>query len=308
MRDAIVSAVPSRVINIDDLRQKAQARLPRIVFDYLDGGADNEVTLRENCRVYDDVVFRPRFGVALPDVDMRTTVLGQQIQTPMILAPIGSSRMFWPRAEALAAAAAGKAGTIYTLSTLSGTRLEEVKAATRGPCWYQLYLCGGRDVARAAIDRAAAAGYSALVVTIDTPVAGNRERDPRNGTKELLSGNPLKMLPFVPQLVAHPRWLVGFLADGGLMQFPNVVLTRRSDEVCRCRRRARIGGGAVGRPRVDSCKLARPNRRQGCPHRRGRRPRDRRRRRRDHRVESRRPSARHRRADASRACPKWSTR
>jgi len=224
VRDAIVSAVPSRVINIDDLRQKAHARLPRIVFDYLDGGADNEVTLRENCRVYDDVVFRPRFGVALPDVDMRTTVLGQQIQTPMILAPIGSSRMFWPRAEAVAAAAAGNAGTIYTLSTLSGTRLEEVKAATRGPCWYQLYLCGGRDVARAAIDRAAAAGYSALVVTIDTPVAGNRERDPRNGTKELLSGNPLKMLPFVPQLVAHPRWLVGFLADGGLMQFPNVVL------------------------------------------------------------------------------------
>src|SRR6478672_2305435 len=204
VRDAIVSAVPSRVINIDDLRQKAHARLPRIVFDYLDGGADNEVTLRENCRVYDDVVFRPRFGVALPDVDMRTTVLGQQIQTPMILAPIGSSRMFWPRAEAVAAAAAGNAGTIYTLSTLSGTRLEEVKAATRGPCWYQLYLCGGRDVARAAIDRAAAAGYSALVVTIDTPVAGNRERDPRNGTKEILSGNPLKMLPFLPHIASHP--------------------------------------------------------------------------------------------------------
>jgi isopentenyl diphosphate isomerase/L-lactate dehydrogenase-like FMN-dependent dehydrogenase len=219
-----VSVLQSRVINIDDLRRKAQARLPRIVFDYLDGGADNEVTLRENCRVYDDVVFRPRFGVALPDVDMRTTVLGQQIQTPMILAPIGSSRMFWPRAEAAAAAAAGKAGTIYTLSTLSGTRLEEVKAATRGPCWYQLYLCGGHDVARAAIDRAAAAGYSALVVTIDTPVAGNRERDPRNGTKELLGGNPLRALPFVPQLAMRPRWLAGFLADGGLMQFPNVML------------------------------------------------------------------------------------
>jgi isopentenyl diphosphate isomerase/L-lactate dehydrogenase-like FMN-dependent dehydrogenase len=224
VRDAGVSGVPSRVINIEDLRRRAQGRLPKIVFDYIEGGADAEVTLRENCRVFDDVVFRPRFGVALASVDMRTTVLGQQIQTPMILAPIGSSRMFWPRAEAVAAAAAGKAGTIYTLSTLSGTRLEEVKAATTGPCWYQLYLCGGRDVARAAIDRAAAAGYSALVVTIDTPVAGNRERDPRNGTKELLSGNPLKMLPFVPQLMARPRWLSGFLADGGLMQFPNVVL------------------------------------------------------------------------------------
>ncbi len=170
------------------------------------------------------MTFRPRYGVAFPAVDLRTTVLGQEIQTPMILAPIGSSRMCWPRAEAVAAAAAGKAGTIYTLSTLGGTRLEEVKAATAGECWYQLYLCGGRDVARAAIDRAAVAGYSALVVTIDTPVAGNRERDPRNGTKELLSGNPLRMLPFLSQMWTRPRWLWSFLADGGLMQFPNVVL------------------------------------------------------------------------------------
>jgi isopentenyl diphosphate isomerase/L-lactate dehydrogenase-like FMN-dependent dehydrogenase len=174
--------------------------------------------------VFDDVVFRPRSGVATPAVDMRTTVLGQAIEIPMILAPIGSSRMFWPRGEAVAAAAAGKAGTIYTLSTLSGTRLEEVKAATSGPCWYQLYLCGGRDIARAAIDRAAAAGYSALVVTIDTPVAGNRERDPRNGTKEIVSGNPFRMLPFVPHIASRPRWLWSFLADGGLMRFPNVVL------------------------------------------------------------------------------------
>jgi len=212
------------VIDIADLRRQAERRLPRVVFDYIDGGADAEVTLRENCRVFDDVLFRPRSGVAAASVDLRTTVLGQPIEIPMILAPIGSSRMFWPRAEAAAATAAGKAGTIYTLSTLSGTRLEEVKAATPGPCWYQLYLCGGRDVARASIERAATAGYSALVVTIDTPVAGNRERDPRNGTKEILSGNPLKMLPFLPHIASHPRWLWGFLTDGGLMRFPNVVL------------------------------------------------------------------------------------
>jgi L-lactate dehydrogenase (cytochrome) len=212
------------IINIDDLRLRAKARLPAVAFDYLDGGADDELTLRENSRVFDDVVFRPRYGEPVPSVDLSTTVLGQRIALPFILAPIGSSRMFWPLAEARAAAAAGAAETIYTLSTLSGTRLEEVKAATTGPCWYQLYLCGGRDVARAGIDRAAAAGYSALVVTIDTPVAGNRERDPRNGTKELISGNPLKMLPHLPQLILHPRWLWSFLADGGLMQFPNVVL------------------------------------------------------------------------------------
>jgi isopentenyl diphosphate isomerase/L-lactate dehydrogenase-like FMN-dependent dehydrogenase len=194
------------------------------VFDYVDGGADDEITLRGNCRVFDDVILRPQFGMELPAVDMSTTVLGHRIPFPAVLAPIGSSRMLWPRAEAEAAAAAGKAGTIYILSTLSGTALEEVKAATAGPCWYQVYLCGGRDVASAAIERATAVGYSALVVTIDTPVAGNRERDPRNGTRELISGHPTKMLPHLPQLLAHPRWLYGFLTDGGLMQFPNVML------------------------------------------------------------------------------------
>ncbi len=124
----------------------------------------------------------------------------------------------------MAARAAGAAGTVYILSTLSGTRLEEVKAASSGPCWYQVYLCGGRNVALGAIARARAAGFSALVVTIDTPVAGLRERDIRNGTKELLSGRPWSMLPFVAQFLARPRWLVGFLADGGLMSFPNIVL------------------------------------------------------------------------------------
>jgi L-lactate dehydrogenase (cytochrome) len=132
--------------------------------------------------------------------------------------------MFWPKAEACASAAAGKAGTAYILSTLSGTRLEDVKAATAGPCWYQLYLCGGRDVALAGLERVKAAGYSALVVTIDTPVAGMRERDVRNGTRQLLSFKPLTMLPFLPQMLLRPRWLFDFFADGGLMSFPNVVL------------------------------------------------------------------------------------
>jgi isopentenyl diphosphate isomerase/L-lactate dehydrogenase-like FMN-dependent dehydrogenase len=112
----------------------------------------------------------------------------------------------------------------YILSTLSGTRLEEVKAATAGPCWYQLYLCGGRDVALAGIERAKASGYSALVVTIDTPVAGMRERDVKNGTRPLLSRKPLQMLPFLPQMLARPGWLMSFFADGGLMSFPNVML------------------------------------------------------------------------------------
>jgi isopentenyl diphosphate isomerase/L-lactate dehydrogenase-like FMN-dependent dehydrogenase len=220
----MASVTSSRVVNIADLRELARRRLPRMVFDYIDGGAEAEVTLRENCRIYEDVRFRPRSGVVVPKVELGTTVLGHALALPIILGPVGSSRMFWPRGEAAASAAAGKAGTIYALSTLSGTRLEEVRAATTGPCWYQVYLCGGRDIAQGAIARAQAVGYSALVVTIDTPVAGMRERDPRNGAKELISKKPLAMLPFLPQILARPRWLLDFYRDGGLMHFPNVML------------------------------------------------------------------------------------
>jgi len=132
--------------------------------------------------------------------------------------------MFYPRGEECAAAAAGDAGTGYILSTVSGCRLEDVKAATKHAAWYQLYLIGGREVAERGLERARDAGFSVLVVTVDTPVAGMRERDIRNGTTALLSGNPIAMLPHIGQLLARPRWLTGFLRDGGLMEFPNVVL------------------------------------------------------------------------------------
>ena len=212
-----------RVVNIGDLRTLAQRRLPRAVFDYIDGGADAEVTLGENCRVFDDVTFRPRQAVAVPVCDLTTTVLGTPMDMPLLLAPLGSSRTFYPRGEEVAAREAGEAGLLYVLSTLSGCRLEDVKAATNGPAWYQLYLTGGIDAARSGIERARAAGFSALVVTIDTPVAGMRERDVRNGTKELL-GRGMSMLRYLPQFLARPRWLIDFLGDGGLMDFPNVVL------------------------------------------------------------------------------------
>lgn len=214
----------SHVVNIADLRRLAKRRLPRVVFDYIDGGADAEITLRENSRIFDDVTFRPRCAVANAPCDLRTTVLGMPLDLPFLLAPVGSSRMFYPRGEEAAARAAGNAGTVYTLSTLSGCRVEDVKAASRGPVWYQLYLIGGKDVAAAAIERARAAGVSALVVTIDTPVAGLRERDFRNGTKELVTRQTFSMLPYVPQLLARPAWLLQFLADGGMMKFPNVVI------------------------------------------------------------------------------------
>jgi L-lactate dehydrogenase (cytochrome) len=212
------------IVNIADLRAAAKKRLPRVVFDYIDGGADAEWTMRENARVFDDVLLRPRSAVATESVDLRTTVLGQTIELPFLLAPVGSSRLFYPRGEEAAARAAGEAGTIYTLSTLAGCPVADVKAATPGPVWYQLYLIGGRDVAMGGIERAKKAGCSALVVTVDTPVAGNRERDVRNGTKELVSGGPFTMFPYTFQFLARPRWLTAFLLDGGLMKFPNVVL------------------------------------------------------------------------------------
>jgi L-lactate dehydrogenase (cytochrome) len=211
-------------LNIADLRLLAKSRLPRVVFDYIDGGAEAERTLRENARVFDDIILRPRGAIAVPAVDLRTTILGQAFELPFLLAPVGSSRMFYPRAEVHAAAAAGRAGTGYVLSTLSGCALEDVKSATAAPAWYQVYLVGGRSVAERAIARAKAAGFSALVVTVDTPVAGMRERDYRNGSTPLLSGNPIAMAPHVGQVLSRPRWLAGFLRDGGLMDFPNVVL------------------------------------------------------------------------------------
>jgi L-lactate dehydrogenase (cytochrome) len=110
------------------------------------------------------------------------------------------------------------------LSTLSGCRVEDVKAASAGPVCYQLYLLGGREASKNAIARARAAGCAALVVTIDTPVAGLRERDVRNGIKELLSGSLLQKIPYLLQFLARPRWLARFLADGGTMKFPNVVM------------------------------------------------------------------------------------
>ncbi len=224
MRRMSRSVQPPRVLNIEDLRRAAKRRLPRVVFDYIDGGAEDERTLRANCRAFEGVTFRPRCAVAVPSCDLRTVVLGTSLSMPLILAPVGSSRLIYPRGEEAAARAASAVGIPYVLSTFSGCRLEDVAAASKAPLWYQLYLAGGRDCALPTIERAKAAGFSALVVTIDTAVAGMRERDFRNGVKELLSGKIRSMLPFVSQLLVKPRWLAGFITDGGLMKFPNILI------------------------------------------------------------------------------------
>src|SRR5260370_16102626 len=129
-----------------------------------------------------------------------------------------------PTGEVAAARAAGNAGTAYILSTISGHKLEDVKAASKGPVFYQLYLMGGRGAAEGVIERARIAGFSALVVTIDTAVSGIRERDFRNGMKELVSGSLFEKLPYLQQILAHPGWLASFLMDGGTPPLPNVVI------------------------------------------------------------------------------------
>jgi len=214
----------SQVVNIEDLRRIAQGRLPKSVFDYLDGGAEGEITLAENCRAFRDVTFRPRGAVAVSDCGLKTQVVGHEISFPAMLAPVGYSRLMHPGGEVAAAHAAGEAGTGYILSTISGHKLEDVRAASRGPVFYQLYLMGGRTAAEGALDRARRAGFNALVITVDTPVAGLRERDPRNGMKELLGTSPFAKIPYLPEIMAHPGWLVSFLLDGGVPKLENVVI------------------------------------------------------------------------------------
>src|SRR6266702_2306307 len=200
--DSVTSALgPPRVVNIEDLRRLAQRRLPRPVFDYLDGGAEDESTLRENPRAFNDILFRPRNAVAFDKCDLSVHVLGLNLAFPGLLAPVGYSR-----------------------STISGHKLENVKAATKGPTWYQLYLLGGRAAAESGIDRARRAGYSALVITVDTPVAGMRDRDPRNRMKPLLGSSLLAKLPFFLPFLSHPRWLTAFLADGGVPKLENITV------------------------------------------------------------------------------------
>jgi L-lactate dehydrogenase (cytochrome) len=213
-----------RVVNIADLRRMAKRRLPAVVFAYIDGGAEDETTLRDNCQAFSSVRFRPRQCVAVPSCDLRTTVLGTTFDLPFLLAPLGFSRMFYPRGEVHAARSAHAAGTGYILSTFSGTPLEEVRAGSSGPLWYQLYVPGGRAVAEASMARAKAAGYAVLVVTIDTPVSGMRERDFRHGVRPLLQGDLWGSFPYLWQFVTRPGWVMGYLGDGAPRVFPNVEL------------------------------------------------------------------------------------
>jgi isopentenyl diphosphate isomerase/L-lactate dehydrogenase-like FMN-dependent dehydrogenase len=215
----------SKVVDINDLRNAAKSRLPRGVFDYLDGAAETERTLRENIDAFDDFIFRPRNGSKVMKVESRRKVCGTDLAVPMILAPIGYSRLLHPRGEIAAAKGATAAGITYALPTIAGHSLEAVRAeAPKGPLWYQLYTIGGRDTVEPALARARKAGYETLLVTIDTPVAGMRERDVRNGNAKLLGKSLFGKIPYLPEIMMHPRWLWNFLMDGGVPSLPNIVI------------------------------------------------------------------------------------
>jgi isopentenyl diphosphate isomerase/L-lactate dehydrogenase-like FMN-dependent dehydrogenase len=216
-----------RAVSIEDLRELASRRVPRVVFNYIDGGAEGEWTLRENRRAFDVVSFRPRQAVPVQACDLRTRVLGLALSMPLLLAPVGYLRVMHPEGEIAAARAAGRAGVGLILSTVSGHRLEDVKAASTGQVWYQLYLTGGRAAAESAMQRAMDVGYTVLVITIDSTVIGYREREARDGMEQLLRGNSWSKIPFLPDIFAHPRWLTRFLLDGGLPSMPNIVTPER---------------------------------------------------------------------------------
>jgi isopentenyl diphosphate isomerase/L-lactate dehydrogenase-like FMN-dependent dehydrogenase len=223
----IASMQLSRAVNIEDLRALARRRVPRIVFNYIDGGAEAEWTLRENRRAFETVTFRPQQAVAVPACDLRTRVLGMELSMPVLLAPVGYLRVMHPEGEIAAARAASRAAIGLILSTVSAHRLEDVRAASSGPVWYQLYLTGGRTAAESAMARAMDAGYTVLVITIDSNVIGHREREARDGMEELLRGSIWSKIPFAPQVFARPRWLIRFLLDGGLPDLPNIVTPER---------------------------------------------------------------------------------
>lgn len=152
-----------------------------MVFDYIDGGADDEHAIKNNHAAFSDYDILHKVLVGVDDVSTETTILGQKISMPVLTAPVAGNRLFHKDGEIAVARAAAKHGTIYSLSTLSSFSIEDVARATEGPKWFQLYVWKDRGLVREMMQRARAAGYSVLILTVDFPVTGNRERDPRNG-------------------------------------------------------------------------------------------------------------------------------
>ncbi|SFL18962.1 alpha-hydroxy acid oxidase [Geodermatophilus ruber] len=194
-------------VNLADVRELARRRLPRPVFDMVDGGADDELTLARNEAAFRGLLLSPRPFEDVTRVDPSVRLFGRRLSLPVLLAPTGGGRIAHRRAELAVAAAARGQDTVYVQSTVTGYPLEEVARAGGGGLWYQLYLPASRDETRAMVARVAAAGYRALVLTVDTPVFGGRERDRRNGFSLPLRPSPRMLL----HGASRPAWAVEFL-------------------------------------------------------------------------------------------------
>ena len=187
----------------DDFRRVARRRLPRVVYEFVEGGADGEVTLRANYEAFDRVRFTAGSLVDVSERDAGVTVLGRRLEVPFICGPAGLARLVHREGELAAARAAASAGTVFVISTASSYSIEEIAAAAGGPLWFQLYLWRSPDVVAQLVDRAGAAGCEALVLTVDVPVIGKRERDLRNGMMIPPRIGPAQAL----EAVRRPRWL-----------------------------------------------------------------------------------------------------
>ena len=205
----------ARITTVTDARRLAKRRLPRAVFDYIEGGAGAELTVVENLAAIAAVQFRPRLGetMGLPAPELRTSVLGFPVDMPILLSPVGYTRTMDPIGDVGGIRAAGNAGTIFTLSSMSGHTMNEVMAAAARPAFFQLYFLGGRPGAEQLVARALEAGFSGLVLTLDTQITGTRERDLRHGLRM-----PIKVdLPTVKKMAAEvavrPGWLARIAHD-----------------------------------------------------------------------------------------------
>ena len=167
-------------VNLLELEALAEQHLPRMAFDYYAGGAEDEVTLRANRAAFERIALRPRMLVDVSVIDTSATVLGQRVAAPILVAPTAMHRLGHPEGELATARGAGAAETLMIVSTLATTSLEDVAAAASSPLWFQLYAVKDREITRALVERARAAGYQALCLTVDAPHSGRRERDVRN--------------------------------------------------------------------------------------------------------------------------------
>jgi len=198
--------------SIADFRTLARKRLPRPVFDFLDGGAEDEVTLRHNRDDFDTVQLVPRVLTGVSDVDMSSTLLGQKVSVPLMLSPTGMNRMFHNHGERAVSRAAERFGLFYSLSTLSTVSIEEIARLNSGPNCFQIYIHKDRGLSRHFINRCKDAGYAALSLTVDTTIGGNRERDLRNGMTIPPRFSWSDLLSFA----THARWSLEHFVHGDI--------------------------------------------------------------------------------------------